>query len=665
MIRPRRRTAARGPARALAGLLALTAGLAERSAAASPLSQQRSDFREAEQALEREDRERFEALLAKLRDYPLYPYLVYLDLKQRLDTVPTSAIQRFRERFAETPFAARLRHAWLRRLAEDKRWDEYLETYQRDGGTRYECLYRQALLHTGRPQAAIAGMNRLWLTGRSLPPSCDPLLDAWRAQGHLNSDLVWQRIRLALEAGQRGLTRYLRRFLPADERHWVTLWARGTRDAKQLLGRGLPPQGHPAVEWIWWPAVQHLARIAPAEAARYWPELQGHFGFSDQQAAELRRRIALQLAYRRRPEAGAWLNALAAQQDATIGQWRVRAALTRRNWEAARQAIEELEGRERDRPRWRYWWARSLEALGRHHEAAAVYHALADSRSYEGFLAADRLGRPYSFEHRELEIPTDEMQRVAGLPAIRRARELLYHEHGLEARREWYHATRNMDETQLRAAAKLFQEWEWHDRAILTLGRSRYRDDLELRFPVVYQDVVLNWARARDIEPAWAYAIMRRESAFNREARSHRGAVGLMQLLPGTARQMARQLNLESARTHELYRAETNIRLGTAYLRQVLDRFERHPVLATAAYNAGAARVRGWLPKDGALPADIWIETVPFQETRNYLRSVFAYTAIYEQRLGRQATPLSRRMPPVRPLRQREISDSGASASAG
>ena len=201
--------------------------------------------------------------------------------------------------------------------------------------------------------------------------------------------------------------------------------------------------------------------------------------------------------------------------------------------------------------------------------------------------------------------------------------------------------------SRLLKAAKLADEWGWHDRAIATLARARYWDDLELRFPLAHQQVVLTQAKRQKVNPAWAFAIIRQESAFTTDARSHAGAMGLMQLMPRTARTVARSMKMQPPRRYDLLKIDTNIRLGVRYLKKVQDRNQGHPVLATAAYNAGQSRVTQWLPEQGSVAADVWIETVPFQETRDYLKRVMTYTVIYEQRLGRDPVPLLERMSPI------------------
>jgi len=244
------------------------------------------------------------------------------------------------------------------------------------------------------------------------------------------------------------------------------------------------------------------------------------------------------------------------------------------------------------------------------------------------------------------------------LPGALRARELMRLGRGRDARREWRHLTLNMEPADLKAAAGLARQWEWHDQAIFTLARSGFWDDLELRFPVEHLELVEQYAERNGLGVPWVLAVMRQESAFAEDARSHAGATGLMQLMPATARGVARRLGRKRPSRSSLMQAEHNIPLGTAYLSEVYEQLDRHPVLATAAYNAGPHRVLRWLPRH-TQEADIWVETIPFDETRNYVKRVMAYAVIYEKRLGLEPGSIMQRMRPVRGTLERKTSGSG------
>ncbi|HLF24204.1 MAG TPA: transglycosylase SLT domain-containing protein, partial [Burkholderiales bacterium] len=264
------------------------------------------------------------------------------------------------------------------------------------------------------------------------------------------------------------------------------------------------------------------------------------------------------------------------------------------------------------------------------------------------FLAADRIGADYAMQHVSVDAAPAEIAKLEARRDFQAARELYTLGEIADARRQWQWATRDLNNRELQVAAVVARQWGWYDRAIQTVVKSGHPDDLELRFPVIYRDVIEANAEKYDIDPGWIYGVVRQESAFVVDARSDAGALGLMQLLPSTGRAGIRQLRLRTRVEDALLSVETNVRIGVNYLKQVLDRYGGHQVLATAAYNAGPNRVNGWIP-DETIDADVWIETIPYSETRGHVKNVLAFAAVYEYRLGKQPTRLNRRMPAVAP----------------
>jgi soluble lytic murein transglycosylase len=256
--------------------------------------------------------------------------------------------------------------------------------------------------------------------------------------------------------------------------------------------------------------------------------------------------------------------------------------------------------------------------------------ALAELRTYYGFLAAQSIGVPYRFNHADL--PATDNQHVAALPAIARAKALLQLNEISEARREWFYGTRSLPQPELMAASALAHQWGWHQQAINTALKAQHTNDLAVRFPLAHRDTILEQAKQQAIPAEWIYAITRQESAFATDAHSTAGAKGLMQLRPGTAKDVASSLGL-SFNSQDLYQADTNLTLGSHYLQQLLHRFNGNRILATAAYNAGPRRLENWLQKQQqAMPYDIWIETLPYYETREYIQNVLAFSIIYGHR---------------------------------
>ena len=628
--------------RALPIVLWLAAGGLQTSQAGTSLEQQRQQFRQAERALAAGDRQTYERLKESLRDYPLYPYLEYNELRRDLASASGRRIERFLAEHHDVPLAGRLRAAWLNRLAERGRWRDYLAFYEPDGNADRRCHYVRALLATGERATALDHVESLWLHGHSRPRACDPVFDAWRSAGRQTEELVWRRVELAMGEGEIRLARYLERYLGNPEKVWLNRWLRVHRNPQQAL------RDHPYRERILAHAVQRLVRFDEFDALELWSKLKDRYPFSADRRYDVERALALSLAREDATQAYRFLQGVTPRlEDRRLHAALLRAALRRRDWPQMLEWLDRLPPALSGLERWRYWRGRALEQLGREAEAQDVFAEVAGERSYYGFLAADRAGLPYAMEHAETPVDAAALRRVEALPPVRRAREFLALERPVDARREWYHLQQRLDVPDLQAAAKLAQSWGWRDQAIFTLARTGYWDDLELRFPLQHAEMVREHAARNALEPAWVYAVIRQESAFNRRAHSPAGARGLMQLMPATARLVATKLlNRRPPSRAGLYDPAVNIDLGTTYLRHVLDQLGNHPVLATAAYNAGPHRVKSWLP-ESPVEADVWVELVPFSETRGYLRRVLYYTAIYENRLGERPNRISGRMRPI------------------
>jgi len=395
-------------------------------------------------------------------------------------------------------------------------------------------------------------------------------------------------------------------------------------------------------------AIKRLSNKDPEKAIALWQRLSLSHSFSEPQNQFAYRAIGLSMARKHRPDAYNWLSKITdPYHNKYSREWLIRTTIRHEAWAQTVATIEKLPATEQANLRWQFWWAYAQDQLGNKVDAKGIFHHLSTRRSYYGFLAADHLNLPYAFENRPIEFSSMELSGISLNPAALRARELFKLDKVLDARREWYSLILSLGKRQKLAASKLAQQWQWHDRAIYTMGKTDYRDDIQLRFPLPMKDKVESWSSQQSIEPALTYAIIRRESAFMADARSHMGALGLMQIQPRTARTVARKMRVKYRGKHSLLSADTNIKLGTGYLQQMLKRLNNQYALATAAYNAGPHRVQNWLPDTQPMDAVRWIETIPFSETREYVSNVLAYTTIYQYLMHDQYTRLSNRMPPV------------------
>lgn len=623
------------------------------SALAAPtLEQHRQEYLAGIEALRVQDEKRYREIHARLEGYVLQPQLEYEYLKDRLAQTSPEKLRQFLDTHKESAAAEQLRRRWLHQLADRGKWDLFLENYQDfDDDNELRCYRLGHLQRTGADAANTAtSVGQMWLNGNKLPAVCEELFGPWRKAGHLTQELVWARIKLAMERRNLSLAEHLASYLDAKERVWVGRWTAMHRDPGRELARFNYAVDSEIARMVVRHGVMRMGHNDPVAAMAEWQRLKQKHVFSDDDERYVMRMLGILAAQTHLPEAADWLGQVnAPNADETVRQWRVRAAIRFGQWEVANYFLSAMSEVEQKEAQWRYWRARVWERLGLDKKAQANYAALANERGYYGFLAADRLKKDYSMQHVGTALTPEEVSAMLARRGIQIAQELFNVGDIVAARRQWAFSTRRMNNRELQTAAVIAAQWGWHDRAILTMSKTDNLDDLELRFPILYRQMVEDSAQANRIDAGWVYGVMRQESAFVSDARSPVGALGLMQLMPQTGRMTGRALKLRVKDDQTILKIENNLRLGAHYLKLVLDQHRGHHVLATAAYNAGPNRLKDWLPENDHLDADVWVDTIPFTETRNYVKNVLSFTAVYDHRLGNKPVRLQQRMPPVAP----------------
>ncbi|WP_221046995.1 transglycosylase SLT domain-containing protein [Methylogaea oryzae] len=601
--------------------------------AAADLSAQRQLFHQAEQAQAKGRRAEWVELLPRLRGYPLYPSLAADQLSGDLDN--HRAIESFLDQYGWSRAASRLRRDWMEHLAELGEWRRFFAHYQEGDDKALRCLYHYGQIATGKSDEGYAGGEALWLSGNSLPKSCDLLFDRMASAGRLTRDKIWRRFQLALEHKQPQLAASIETYMGADDRRVAGFWRKVHDNPKLALTCApLPAPGHLGGKIF----VHALDRLASHDAERALGLWRGHRSQVDvaaEDAAYMERRLALALALSRHPGAYAALEALPAERDdEDVRAWRVRAALLARNWPAVLSAWQRLSAVEKNQPEWRYWQGRALEQLGESQTSKEAYGQAAQQRDFFGFLAADRIGGQYHTSHKPTVVDARDMQRLADSPPFEAVREWRWLDRDSEAQAEWFHALKRLSAQDKAVAAKLAQQWGWHSVAIATAARADTWDDLSLRFPVAYEHAVERHADRQQLDPGIVYGLIRQESAFDRNAQSAVGARGLMQIMPSTAQTIAKVLREKFTSVGLLHDPEVNVRYGTYYFKDLLERFRGNFAMAAAAYNAGPQRVHRWQPAGGTVPSDIWVEQIPFKETRHYVSTVLGNAIIYQEQLN-------------------------------
>jgi len=618
------------------------------------LNKQRQLFQQATKALNTNQVTQFNKLKEQLDGYPLQPYLVYLYLQHRLDHLDSAVIADFINQYQDTFFAERLRTRWLAKLAQKKQWSLYLDFYQPTDSSAQQCTYLQALLNTGNQKLAFERLPNLWLVPRSQDKACDPVFRTYQDKGLLTDALRWQRIELALQHNQYSLAKYLAKSLNnnGEANAWIELWKNAHSNPLAALQK-LPStvrssktvsltQDSTMSRNIIAHALERLARKSTEQAFNAWLRIEPAYQFSSQQKQQIQSSIANRAALNRED------NTLTYFGNLSNEPWRVRAALWQQDWPAVQQAILSLSSEEKQSHRWQYWLGRSQAALGDKAASEQTYQGLILARDYYAFLAADKLGITYQMNHNPIMVESIELEAFSQRSEVLRLKEFYALNMSLEARREAYHQKQRYTPRELQLLATLTHQWGWHNQSIALLGTAQYWDALDIRFPIVYDTAILKASKKQGIDPSWLFGIARQESAFNPSARSHVGARGLMQLMPKTGELIAKLINRPLKNTSELLNPDRNIELGSAYLRRVYDQHQQNPVLATASYNAGPHRVEKWLPGK-PIDADIWIENIPFNETRRYTRNVLSYAAIFDYQRKQPIKPMIERMPQVKP----------------
>ncbi|MGR9044022.1 MAG: transglycosylase SLT domain-containing protein [Gammaproteobacteria bacterium] len=607
---------------------------------------QRLVFEQSEKLIDSKRQTEFPEKARALEDYPLYPVLRYQWLRRNLHL--SVDVQQFLSRYGYSRYADLLRRDWLNHLAEGKQWQLYIRHYQETGDSAMACQYYWAKYKTGHRKEALTAAKELWTVGYSQPKACDPLLTRLLASEFFTGAMLWERFALALGNGKVSLADYIKRLMPEKEQEEANFWLEVHKNPALVADSRPWKKRYPHVGEMFVHGVDRLAGSDIDKAIAVWDGIDNHFKVSQQQHDRIERRLGLALAFRKNAAAYSRLSRVQ-KADETVREWRVRAALLEGDWYHVEQALLGLDDAEQKQARWQYWLARTLAETGRKAKSQEVFTRLATDRSLFGFMASEAVNAPFQLSDNPIAFTPAEMQRFEQLPGIRMVLEFNALGRDKEARRQWWFLLNQLSKDQIMMAAKLAQQWGWTQTAIFTVAKAEHWDDVGLRFPIDYQDAVKKYARQQELDPAIVFGLIRRESVFDQFARSPAGARGLMQIMPQTGRQIAKSLKEKWNSVASLFDPSVNVKYGTYYYKQMLDRFDGHFALAAAAYNAGPGRVQSWLPKYGPMPADIWIETIPFKETREYVTAVLSYAIIYQQRMKRNAITIKQFMRDIVP----------------
>jgi len=612
----------------------LAACASSQSTATSPLDLKRELFRTAVENVKEGRLEEARQAIPLLEDYVLIPYLELQLFKARIYELSPAEADLYLNRYSAEIAGSYMKRAWLTRLINNGEWDTFIRYANGKAPRGMRCEYITALRATNRNTEANKETQSLWQTGQSLPDKCDKVLEQWL--GALPTadaqQMHWIRARLALNEGQSGLAKYLLRSIP-DTEHLQALLTH----PEQLYQNGFQLEVNDFNRDLVLHTLKRLAAVDFESSNTLWHQLERRFQFSDKEQFDLRDSFAREAIASGEDFVRDWLNANDRNfEDPYLTEWRVRLALKDRDWKSALYFINALPPKMSSKSDWQYWRTRANIEInkGMTPEAKTTLQQLASERGYYSFLAADMLNQDYQLGARRT-VNLELLDGIAQRTDVQRARELYWHGLVRNANTEWRRATRTLSKEEQVAAAQLALNWGWSHAAIATAIRAREWDDLELRFPLAFKTTFKSNAEASNIDLNWAYAIARQESAFAEHAQSRVGARGVMQLMPSTARYVSQKMGRSNPSLEDLHTPKSNIEMGSFYLGYLLEQFSGNHILATAAYNAGPERVKRVLARQKeAIPADIWIENLPYGETREYIKNVLAFGVVYGMKLG-------------------------------
>ena len=580
------------------------------------------------------------------QNYLLAPYADYWLMLLNLEDADNQTVINFLNTYTDYPFADRLRGEYLKKLAKNQDWQNFaneIVNYQLEDPA-VACYAAESSAING-DVSSLAGAKNLWMQAKEQPMNCTSLYDRMQAAGALTQDDIWDRFRLSLADGRINLAKAIVKRAKTFEATQYKLIDKAYSSPSLLISKKLVSFKTRFGRELNLFALNRIAKTDSLQALAAFKSVEGLMLEEDR--SYFYGKLAYQAALRQEPQALQWFKlADDLDKEAIINKdqlaWFARAALREKNWPVELNAIAKMSPEQAEEGAWRYWKARALAAQGQALEANTLFAKLSTERHFYGWLAQDELKDSISAPLNTYKVSDAEVSEIASTPAFQRAEALLRMDFRWEAKTEWAQATKGFDDKQLLAAAEFAARKNWYDLAIITADKTTEMHDYALRYPAPYRNLMKPAAKDQAIDEAWVYGITRQESRFVYSAKSNVGASGLMQLMPATAKWAAKRVGMDynNSMIHEL---DTNIALGTYYLRYTLDLFGGQEVMATAAYNAGPNRAKKWAastPLEGA----IYAETIPFSETRNYVQKVMANAHLYAYQLGLTSISLKQRL---------------------
>ena len=598
--------------------------------------EQRQRYLDAIHLIKTSQFSRLQKLKPPLRTYPLYPYLEYTEISYRISRQSEQDILRFVEQYRDTPLIEPLLAHWLANLAKRGKWEIFVTHYDKVTPTKkLACQHAYGLYKVGMVDQALTQAEKLWTVGFSQPDECDPIFNVWRGANGITPEIAWQRFALSLKENNKDLSSYLIRFVDRQDKPFATNYRLVHLKPKTIKRYKSFKATNIRNREIILHGVKRLSRTDPEDALLTLGEYEKLQDFNPVELEDAYAYIGVRLAGKSSNLALIDSLPVNLHEQPLLVEARIRQSLEHGDWSYVMILINLLPQEQQDSNRWQYWKARALGISADEADrqiARNIMIELSSERSFYGFVSADILQNQYNYQDEPSPVTLEQILSLEESPGVQRALELFALGERSKARREWYFSISDFNNVERDVAARVALRWGWYKASIQTMIDAGAWNHLDHRFPIAYADTFITHARRANIPVQWSLAIARQESAFMTDAKSSSGALGVMQLMPATAKQVAAKIGVSFPNNRTLTSPDTNIRLGTNYLGQMLRKYDNNRILASAAYNAGPGRVNQWLNQN--VPFDVWIEIIPFTETRNYVQNVLMFSSIYSRRMN-------------------------------
>ncbi len=577
----------------------------------------------------------------QLQGYRLSHYLDYALIKASMKSLPDVDITVFIDNNQDSPLVDSLNDMYTYELGKQKKWTKYLQRYKNNRKSQnMHCWYLQARIETKKTTGLPQAISDTWMSGLSLPDSCNSVFVWWENQGHLNDKLLLERIKLAFKVNNASTARYLVGKLkktPAWTQYALSLM----KDPVIALKAALAWQDNSVNRELVYLKAKMMASKKPNVMYPLWGKLKKHFTLSEKQKAVVDRKIALFAATDYLPFTITAMDELpSAQHDAQINAWKVRYHLYNHNWADVIDTINKMPAFQRKKDSWQYWMGRALAKTQKQTKAKTIFTQLSKKSSYYGFLAADHMRLPYALCNEDIT-----SEKINVLPEnLENSFELFALDMIALARKEWIIGYRKLSNGQRRELANIAYEKGWYNKVSAIMGALGLWKNYKMRYPLAYLNEITELANEHRLLPQWIMSIITQESAWQTDAISRADARGLMQIIDPTAKRLSKQLGVSYSGKQQLHNANFNLKLGIFYQRKLFDEFSNHPLLALASYNAGESKANDWLSKFPTSP-DIWAETIPYRETRDYIAKILTNITIYDWLINQKPRRISSWMP--------------------